>query len=295
MRHPIHSLAAVLLAGACTASAADAPPQVSDKQWHEPRGVWRYTVESPLQKGKNTLEVLTPEKFDPARPHRVVYVLPVETGIAGRWGDGLMEIKKHGLHTRHDVICVGMSFDTIPWYTDHAADPHVRQESYLKQVVAIIEQRYKTPGDRDGRLLLGFSKSGWGAVAMVLRNPDFFGYAAAWDAPLMLKDDDWTNFEIPRACGTKERFAEYRLTGLVERAPADFKRRTRLAILGEKNFGPAPGRKYAPAGHTKAFHDLLTTAGIPHEYRDDLNVDHHWETGWVKPAFDLLIGMAKAK
>ena len=48
-----------------------------------------------------------------------------------------------------------------------------------------IEQHYPARADRDGRLLVGFSKSGWGAYSLLLRHPDRFGKAAAWDAPLM--------------------------------------------------------------------------------------------------------------
>ena len=34
--------------------------------------------------------------------------------------------------------------------------------------------------------MLGFSKSGWGACTLLLRNKELFGYAAAWDVPFML-------------------------------------------------------------------------------------------------------------
>jgi hypothetical protein len=105
----------------------------------------------------------------------------------------------------------------------------------------------------------------------------------------MLGEEDWQSFEIPKACGTRERFAAYRPAGRVETLPASFKNQKRLAILGEKNFGAAPGKKYAPDGHTKGFHQWLTRHGVPHLYRDDLTVEHHWESGWVKPAFEALV------
>lgn len=286
-------VAAQLCESPCLAAqrAPDDPPaRVSESNRDESRGTWRYDITSPLQKGGNTLEILLPATYDKSRAYRVVYVLPVEVQIGKRWGDGLMEIRKHGLHDSLDVIAAQMSFDTIPWFMDHATDPAVRQEAYLKQIVEIVEQRYRTPGTKEGRLLLGFSKSGWGAVAMVLRNPDFYGRAAAWDAPLMLREQDWTSFEIPKACGTQEQFAKYRLATLAAAVPESFKKETRLVILGEKNFGPAPSNKYAPEGHTQGFHALLDRLKIPHDYRNDLKVDHHWESGWVKPAMEALVG-----
>ncbi|HSI33078.1 MAG TPA: hypothetical protein VK986_05760 [Tepidisphaeraceae bacterium] len=270
--------------------AADPPTLKSSAPTFDPdRGTHRLTLSGNCQKGDTTVDVLLPKTYDKAKPYRVVYVLPVEAGPPKRWGDGLMEVKKHDLHNAHDVICVAMTFDTIPWYVDHATDSHIRQATYLKQVVTLIEQTYTTPGTKEGRLLLGFSKSGWGAVSLVLREPDFYGAAAAWDAPLMLKDEDWQSFEIPKAAGTREVFSAAAPPNLVPRMPAEFKNHKRFAILGEKNFGPAPGTKYAPDGHTLAFHKWLTRHAIAHVYRDDLKVDHHWETGWVKPAFEALV------
>ncbi|HYE18554.1 MAG TPA: hypothetical protein VEA69_08925 [Tepidisphaeraceae bacterium] len=286
-------LALLTLLLTSTALAADPPTlKASPPTFDKDRGTHRLTLTSNCQKGDTTLEVLLPKTYDKAKPHRVVYVLPVEAAPLGppkRWGDGLMEVKKHDLHNTHDVLCVAPTFDTIPWYIDHATDSHIRQATYLRQVVTLIEQTYKTPGTREGRLLLGFSKSGWGAVSLVLRDPDFYGAAAAWDAPLMLRDEDWQNFEIPKAAGTREVFGAAAPPNLVPRMPAEFKNRKRLALLGEKNFGPAPAAKYAPDGHTLTFHKWLDRHGIPHLYRNDLKVDHHWESGWVKPAFDLLV------
>ena len=280
-------LISILMTG--LGSSAIETPKVSDAKWDEARGVWRYIVSSECQKGENEVEVLLPKGYDKAKAYRVVYVLPVEAGRPKRWGDGLMEIKNLGLQDAHGVICVSMTFDTIPWYMDHASDPKIRQETYLRQVVALIEERYKTLGAKEGRLLLGFSKSGWGAVAMVLRNPDFYGAAASWDAPLMLREEDWQSFEIPKACGTKEKFAEYRLATLVGKMPAESKNQKRLVILGEKAFGTEPGKKYGPDGHTKAFDQWLTRHAIAHVYRNDLNVTHHWESGWVKGAVEELV------
>ena len=53
-------------------------------------------------------------------------------------------------------------------------------------------QELKGPADPEphARLLLGFSKSGWGAFSLLLRYPERFGKAAAWDAPLMQERPD---------------------------------------------------------------------------------------------------------
>ena len=53
------------------------------------KGVWRFAVTSPYQKGENAVEVLLPDDFNKTTKYRVLYCLPVETGIGGQFGDAL--------------------------------------------------------------------------------------------------------------------------------------------------------------------------------------------------------------
>ena len=217
-------LLTLLLAARCPpALAADADYRlVGGPTFVKEKGVWRYEVESPYQRGRNPIEVLLPDRFDPKdadKKYRVLYVLPVEPGIGGRWGDGLQEVRRADAHNRHGLICVAPAFDTLPWYGSHPTDPKIRHEDYLKRVVVpLVEGRYPTVAGREGRLLVGFSKSGWGAFTLIFRDPDFFGYAAAWDAPLMLSADDFGVFETGPHFGTKENFARYLPAKLAEAA-----------------------------------------------------------------------------
>ncbi len=105
------------------------------------------------------------------------------------------------------------TFSHLPWFADHPSDPHIRQETYfLKVVLPFIERTYPVGTDRLSRALLGFSKSGWGAWTLLLRHPDMFERAAAWDAPMTM--------EVPRygmapIAGTQENFERYRVTTLL--------------------------------------------------------------------------------
>jgi enterochelin esterase-like enzyme len=77
-----------------------------------------------------------------------------------------------------------------------------------------VERTYPARAAAGGRLLLGFSKSGWGAWTLLLRHPERFAKAAAWDAPLML--DAPGKYGSGPIFGTPENFERYRLTRLVE-------------------------------------------------------------------------------
>ena len=280
---------------------ADAPADaisVEGPVRDEQKGVWRYTISSPFLNGPNHLEVLLPDDYDRGRRYQVLYVLPVEPGIGGRYGDGLEEVKKTDAHNRHGLICVTPAFDTWPWYIDHATDPKRRHESYMTEVVApLIRKRYSTTGKPEGRLLIGFSKSGLGCVTLLLRNPDVFGYAAAWDAPFMLQEKDRERSRISTADGSVERFREYQPPRLFASQARHFQGRARFALLGHKSFGPishdAPHTD--ENDHTVATHRLMESLGIPHFYNNRIVVDHTWHSGWVEPAIEALVSLAAKK
>lgn len=286
--------------GPRAAAADDAPPEAEAKieaaQWDAEKGVWRFQVESPYLGGRNAVEVLLPDDFvlDGGRRYRVLYVLPVEPGIGGRYGDGLVEVKKLGVHNRHGLICVAPAFDTVPWFMDHPTDPERRHESYLvRAVLPLIDSRYPTVAGPEGRLLLGFSKSGWGAFILLLRHPDVFGYAAAWDAPLMLKEEDWDRWGIREAAGTLENFRRYQPARLLNSRAEHFRGRARFALLGHKSFGPQGGSSYqGEHTHTRWAHDTMNRLGIRHAYNNEVIVAHAWGGGWVGPAVEALMSIA---
>ena len=135
-------------------------------------GFHTHQIWSPYQAGKTQLRILLPDDFDLRKKYRVLYVLPVHEDGVEKHGDGLVEIKKHGFHNQHQLICVAPGYTSKPWFADHDLNPKKRDESHLlKTVIPFIEKRYPVQTDAEGRLLIGFSKSGWGAATLLLRHP----------------------------------------------------------------------------------------------------------------------------
>jgi hypothetical protein len=100
---------------------------------------------------------------------------------------------------------VAPTFSHLPWYADHPTDKEIRQETYLLRVVLpLVERTYPVQSQLEGRLLIGFSKSGFGAWTLLLRHPEVFGRAAAWDAPLMM--DRLGKYGTDGVFGTPENF-----------------------------------------------------------------------------------------
>lgn len=274
-----------LLLTACgfAASATADGPTTPEITVQPPRkdadGLLVYTVTSPYQYGPNAVEVLLPDKLEKGRRYPVLYILPVNTGTRGRWGSGILEAKRLGLHNRHGLICVAPAFDRIPWYGDHPTNPKIRQESYLlKVVVPLVEKRHPAIARPSGRLLVGFSKSGWGAFSLLLRHPGTFGRAAAWDAPLA--KDKPNSYGMDKIFATQANFEPYRIWSLlVKRAEMLRRPPARLILLGYGNF----------RDHHERTHAKMQQLGIPHTYDNSTQRKHDWRSGWLAGAVEMLV------
>ncbi len=246
-----------------------------------------YPVESPYQNGQQEIRVLTPDSYSPQKKYRVVYILPVGSGT----GSALRYFQKLGLANEYDVILAEMSFEKTPWFGDHPSDPKIRQESYVKDfVVPFVEKKYSTLGTREGRMLFGFSKSGWGAFALILRQPDFFGYAASWDAPYMFAD---FHYGMDAVFGDTEHLKKYRPDLLVPLQKQYFQSNPRLFMGGEEKWGtsiPTP----SGGSHTVEMEALLNANHIAHVYRPDLKTKHTWSADWIVPMFAEMMKAANA-
>jgi S-formylglutathione hydrolase FrmB len=267
---------AVLLALA----ADDKSVSISDAKTED--GCLVHEVRSPYQAGTTKIRVLQPDAVEKGKKYPVVFVLPVEAGTENRFGDGLKEVKKLDLHNTLKAVFVAPTFSHLPWYADHPTKPDIRQETYFLQVVVpFVEKTYPVKADADGRLLLGFSKSGWGAFSLLLRNPDTFGRAAAWDAPMMM--DAPGKYGSGDIFANADNFSGYRVSKLLEAGAARWQKEPRLILLGYGNF----------RDEHKQAHALMDRLKIAHEYRDGPARKHDWHSGWVREAAELLLPAPK--
>lgn len=270
------------LGAAIGVCAAPTPQEIPAAKFSHPHtnaaGVIVHIVRSELQSGPTEIQVLLPEKLDPAKKLPVVYLLPVEAGTGEYWGRAFEDIQSAGLQNRYGVICVYPTFAKLPWYADHPTDAHVQQEKYFTQVVVpFVETNYHTLAEPRGRLLLGFSKSGWGAFSLLLRQPEMFGRAVGWDAPFTM--DGPTKYGMGEILGTQANFERYRITTLLRSRAEVLRGEARLGVFGYDNFRE----------HHVQLHALLEELKIPHEYRDGPKRKHHWNSGWVRGAMEFLV------
>jgi hypothetical protein len=224
------------------------------------KGIDVLQVASPYTGGSNQVEILLPDQLEPGRTYPVLYLLPVGGDFGGKYGDQVQEVRKANAHNRHGLIAVSMAFDAMPWYGAHATDPRIRHEDYIiKAILPVIEARYPaSPLARD-RMLIGFSKSGFGAVNLLLRNLSVFGLACSWDAPLAFGVKDFGQVGTRPHFGTAEQMARYIPGELAAQHAAELiGKPPRLVILGQSVCGKS----------VEKFHRRLEELAIPHRYDD---------------------------
>ena len=244
-----------------------------------------HQLASPYQSGETAIRVLLPDAFDPDNQYRVLYVLPVVAGADRRFGDPLRQVQMLGVHNTHDLICVAPEFTAPPWFADHDRSPEMRDEShFLKAVLPFIERTYPALPTAKGRLLVGFSKSGWGAFSLLLRHPQTFHKAAGWDTGIRIDTGPMGEADraerIARIFGSRENFESYRLSNLL---------RDRAAALGNE-----PRLFYYNTGGTRAqggaeIHQLMVELGVPHRYLFEPKRPHRWDSGWLAEAIQFLV------
>jgi S-formylglutathione hydrolase FrmB len=261
----------------CSSGYGEETIQISEAK-QDLDGLCVHTVQSSYQAKPTLIRVLLPERLDPNEKLPVVFMLPVEAAMENRYGDGLKEVSKLKLQNTFRAVFVAPTFSHLPWYADHPDKLDMRQESYfLKVVVPFVEKAYPVQTEPRGRLLFGFSKSGWGAWSLLLRHPDRFGKAVAWDAPMMM---DWPGkYGSREIFGSKDNFEKYHIQKLLETTQIKMQDEKRLFLLGYGNF------REEHCAIQKRLDDLK----IPHLYLDGPSRKHDWHSGWVKGGMELLL------
>ena len=250
-------------------------------------GFLLHWLESPYQAKETSLRVLMPDHIEEEKKYTVLYVLPVHEDGLRSHGDGLFEVRKLNVHNKHQLICVAPAFTSKPWFADHDKNPKKRDESHLlKTVLPFVETNYPARTDVEGRLLIGFSKSGWGAMTLLLRNPQVFHKAVGWDTGIRVDtgpfDEAFDRDErVARDFGSYKNFEKYRISTLVKTHGRGLGDEVRLFYFNRD------GNVRAWGG--AQIHNLLVEAGVPHRYVMEPYRDHRWDSGWIPEAVEFLV------
>ncbi|WP_245284178.1 alpha/beta hydrolase-fold protein, partial [Bradyrhizobium sp. Cp5.3] len=228
------------------------------------------------------VRVLAPDHPSTNVAHSFLYALPVEAGLAqSAWGDGLEQLQRLDVQDRYNATIIEPIFPIAPWYADSTTDPTINYETFMATLLpAWADSNFATTGTEDN-LLIGFSKSGYGALDLLFRHPDVFDAAAAWDFPADMAN--YTDFGADVNYGTDANFqTNYRLTdAFIDAWKTPFTTENRIWISGYDQFG----------SDLSDFDALLTSDGVLHTLGTQTYHVHNWFSGWLSGAVAGLYGL----
>lgn len=245
----------------------------------------QYTVASNRQMTETIVRVLEPDEPSAHERSRILFVLPSTPELSHRSGDGLDEILAHDLHNTHGFTAVAPTYSDWPWMTDLPDQQMFQQVLYfIEDVVGFIDGIYPD----SERFLVGYSKGGSAAVQLLLRYPELFRGAAAFDSPVMKEQPD--QWEMPYFWSNAEHFRDFAIPHLLRTRGHLLGDRARIGLFGYGNFGKdAPEWTY---DHLSSAHALMDELGIAHHYENNEHRAHRWDSGWLPAALAALDGMS---
>jgi hypothetical protein len=112
---------------------------------------------------------------------------------------------------------------------------------------------------------------------LLLRHPELFGKAAAWDAPVAMKEPN--RYGMGPIFGTQQNFERYEILAALARRAETLRSSERLGLFGYGNF----------RDQHQAVHARMVELQIAHAYHDGPKREHIWESGWIAEAVEFLV------
>lgn len=154
--------------------------------------VLRYWVSTPsLEKSTTTplrINVILPTAYDsdPKRRYPVLYALPGTSNTADVWLNNIDTIEMTASLPMIVVIPDGtFDADGGGFYTNWVDQTTSRgvanwETFHTEELVAWIDESFRTHSDRSGRAIVGISQGGFGSMSYAARSPGLFGAAASF-------------------------------------------------------------------------------------------------------------------
>ena len=175
-------VAFTLVASGVPADAAPADANIVSEQRLDTR-LRELTIAAPALAGETKVRVLLPDGYraDDGRRYPVLYLLHGAGGNETDWtDDGAAARATAG----RPVIVVMPDGGRAGWYTDWSNDgaggPPAWERYHVRELIPLIDQRFRTVAARRGRAIAGLSMGGFGAFSYAARHPDLFTAAASY-------------------------------------------------------------------------------------------------------------------
>ncbi len=223
---------------------------------------------------KNILAIIViPDSYAKDKKYPVFYLLHGYSGDYTNWGNA-DEVKT--IADRHDMIVVCPDGGYSSWYFDSPIDAGSQYETYIsKEVVAWVDNHYRTIPSREGRAISGISMGGHGALYLAFRHQDVFGVCGSMSGGVDIRPFP-NSWEIFKKIGAQSQF------------PERWEKNTVMGLLHLLTPGGLKiildcGTDDFFYGVNKNLHEALLYRKIPHEFISRPGV-HDWNY-WKNAVF----------
>ena len=224
------------------------------------------------------LDVLVPSAYSAANEYNLVICLGVEATPGTSYPAELPIIKNAGLHNTHDTIVVQWANRTafFPWWGVKNTGENDHERVIVEQVIPWVRARYNIKAGRAGVGLMGWSKGGWGALSLILRNSDAIGFVGIWDTDYNEAFDAAgapNDYGEEGFFGTEAQFLLHNPKTILAANLAAINDKARLFVSGAARF----------VTDTQSLRADLLLHGIPHSYdfHDATGGEHTSSFGWI--------------
>ena len=138
--------------------------------------------------------VVLPERYRKAKqPFPVLYLLHGGTGSFRDWLTKTADkTLLHRLADQYNLIIVTPDGDPTSYYFDSPLVKTSQFETFIsKELIAKIDDTYRTVRDRKGRLIAGLSMGGHGAMYIASRHPDLYAAAGSMSGVMNINTTTW--------------------------------------------------------------------------------------------------------
>lgn len=235
--------------------------------------------------GSNCFRVIKPSGWSSANKYKVVYMLPALTDDLEanvQLSPNPWELARdNGYATTHNVVIVVPYFKSSAlWYgckDDGTVDMHSAMVNLPTQFSIDWLSASTNPMDH---MLVGYSKSGWAAISLLMRNPHKFGYAACWDGPF---NNYFNQGDTVTAFGTQGQYDLYSPNLIADDYKSNYNTSRRIIVMGGNNF---------VSSYTN-FLSTLNSNYIQFSERYNTEAKHCWAHAWAQYAFQMLMDLSK--
>ena len=232
-------------------------------------------IKSDYQEDSTTIRMVRTEITDDSILNLVlnlVFVLPVEESKKYyRYGIGIDECKKliDSSFIADNVVFIQPDYVRIPWYGNHVSNKEIWQLDYTIEVIKNAKTKYSNSDKNVRVFLVGFSKSGWGAMNILMSHSYLIDGVLIWDAPLSARRiDKWGMQQI---FGDQDYFNRNYYLLRENGINTEELKNKKIVIGGYANFEDS----------STEFLDLLDKNEIQYFHDSTLNYPHKWDKNWV--------------